>query len=73
MNIQIEIIDTTCNLTHESIFDSIWRSVNNSTKPRIRSSVRHSVRDTVWDDVIGGVRHETRNIILEHEYEITTI
>jgi hypothetical protein len=68
MNIQIEIIDTTGNLTRESFFDSIWRIVNNSTKPHIRGSVRHSVRDTVWDDVIGGVWHETRNIILEHEF-----
>jgi hypothetical protein len=73
MNIQIEVIDITCNLTRESFFDSIWRFVNNSTKPRIRSSVRHSVSDTVWDVVIDGVWHETRNIILEHEYEITTI
>ncbi len=68
MNIQIEVIDITGNLTHESIFDSIWRFVNNSTKPRIRSSVRHSIKDTVWDDVIDDVWHETRNIILEHEF-----
>jgi hypothetical protein len=68
MNIQIEIIDTTGNLTRESFFDSIWRSVNNSTESRIRGYVRHFIRDTIWDDVIDGVWHETRIIIIEHEF-----